>query len=254
MRTVTCPGIAHLVIHSTDQQLCMTYQSRMSKASLQLETFNTLLWILVEFSSLHMRSPQAYRHHHPWPANRIDLSHHLVVLPLRPPLSPFISMESLYARANHFGFSVSTTKGTRKKCENIATLVETVCPDIILGTETWLSPDISFSEILDECLGYEVHRNDRPDNPYEGVLIAAKKDLELHDIQCSKDLELISGTVKISKQKKMVISLYYRPPNQSDESYLDKAYAEISKLCKASKKSVFILGGDFNVLGRTTHS
>ena len=58
---------------------------------------------------------------------------------------------------------------------------------------------------------------------------------------------LISGTVKISKQKKMVISSYNRPPNQSDESYLNKAYVEISKLRKASKKSVFILGRDFNV-------
>ena len=121
-------------------------------------------------------------------------------------------------------------QSARKKCKNIATLVETVCPDIILGTETWLSPDICSSEIFDECLGYDVHRNDRPDNPHGGVLIAAKKDLELQDIKCSKDLELISGTVKISKQKKMVISSYYRPPNQSDESYLNKAYDEISTL------------------------
>ena len=27
-------------------------------------------------------------------------------------------------------------QSTRKKCKNIATLVETVCPDIILGTDT----------------------------------------------------------------------------------------------------------------------
>ena len=88
------------------------------------------------------------------------------------------------------------------KCKNIATLVETVCPDIILGTETWLSPDISSSEIFDECLGYDVHRNDRPNNPHEEVLIAGKKDLELHDINCSKDVELITGTVKISNRKR----------------------------------------------------
>ena len=148
-------------------------------------------------------------------------------------------------------------QSVRKKGKNIATLVETVCPDVILGTETWLSPDISSSEIFDECLGYDVHRNDRPDNPHGGVLIAAKKDLELHDIQSSKDLELISGTIKISKQKKMVISSYYRPPTHSDESYLKRAYDQISKLRTASRKSVFILGGDFNVLmyhGKTTPS
>ena len=138
-------------------------------------------------------------------------------------------------------------QSVRKMGKNIATLVETVCPDVILGTETWLSPDISSSEIFDKCLGYDVHRNDRPDNPYGGVLMAAKKDLELHDIQSSKDLELITGTIKISKQKKMVISSYYRPPTHSDESYLKRAYDQISKLRTASRKSVFILGGDFNV-------
>ena len=50
-----------------------------------------------------------------------------------------------------------------------------------------------------------MHRIDRPDNPHGGVLIAVKKDIELNDIKCSKDLELISGAVRISKQKKMVI-------------------------------------------------
>ena len=47
-----------------------------------------------------------------------------------------------------------------------------------------------------------MHRKDRPDNPHGGVLIAAKKDIELNDIKCSKDLELICGAVRISKQKK----------------------------------------------------
>ena len=91
-----------------------------------------------------------------------------------------------------------------------------------------------------------MHRTDRPDNPHGGVLIAAKKDLELHDIQSNKDLELICGTIKISKQKKMVISSYYRLPTHSDESYLKRAYDQISKHT-ASRKSAFILGGDFNV-------
>ena len=57
-------------------------------------------------------------------------------------------------------------QSVRNKGKKIATLVETVCPDVILGTETWLSPDISSSEIFDICLGYDVHRNGRPDKPH----------------------------------------------------------------------------------------
>ena len=49
-----------------------------------------------------------------------------------------------------------------------------------------------------------MHRNNKPDNPHGGVLITAKKDFELHGIRCSKEVELIRGIVKISKQKKDV--------------------------------------------------
>ena len=138
-------------------------------------------------------------------------------------------------------------QSARKKCKDIATLVETVCPDVVLGTETWLSSDISSSEIFDGSLGYDIHRNDRTDNLHGGVLIAAKKDLELHDVKCSKDVELISGTIGVSKQKKMVISAIYRPPSKTDKEYLRKSYSEISNHRATSKKSVFILGGVFNV-------
>ena len=124
--------------------------------------------------------------------------------------------------------------------------METVCPDVILGTEKWPSPEACSSEVFDKSLGYDVHRNDRPDNPHGGVLIAAKKDLQLHDVKCSKEAELISGTITVSK-KKMVISSFYRPPSNTDESYLTKVHEELQHLRSASMKSVFILGGDFNV-------
>ena len=110
-----------------------------------------------------------------------------------------------------------------------------------LQTTLWHSEE----ELLNHN-GYNVHRNDRPDNPHGGVLIAAKKDLELHDVKCSKEAELISGTITVSK-KKMVISSFYRPPSNSDESYLTKVHEELQQLRSASKKSALILGGDFNV-------
>ena len=45
----------------------------------------------------------------------------------------------------------------------------------------------------------------------------------------------------------MVISSFYGPPSNTDESYLTKVHKELQQLRSASKKSVFILGGDFNV-------
>ena len=65
-------------------------------------------------------------------------------------------------------------QSARKKSKYISTVIETTKPDIILGTETWLSDDIRSSEVFDSNLGFEVHRNDRPSNPHGGVLIAVK--------------------------------------------------------------------------------
>ena len=52
---------------------------------------------------------------------------------------------------------------------------------------------------------------------------------------------------RVPNRKKMVISSYYRPPTHSDESYLKRAYDQISKLRRASRKSVFVLGQNLNV-------
>ena len=86
----------------------------------------------------------------------------------------------------------------KQKGKDIATLVEAVCSDVIFGTEKWLSSDVSSSKFFDSTLGYDDHRNDRADNPQGGVLIAAKKELQLHDVKRSKDAELISGTIKVA--------------------------------------------------------
>ena len=59
-------------------------------------------------------------------------------------------------------------------------------------------------------------------------------------MKCSKETELISGTITVSK-KKMIISSYYRPPSNTDESYLAKVHEELQQLESARKKSVFIL-------------
>ena len=46
-------------------------------------------------------------------------------------------------------------------------------------------------------LGYDTHRNDRSVNPHGVVFFAAKTDLELHDVKCSEDEELVSDTINV---------------------------------------------------------
>ena len=65
---------------------------------------------------------------------------------------------------------------------------------------------VSSAEFLPNFLGFDVHSRDRLDS-YEGVFIAAK-----HELAKSKDTEMISGAVKLPKQKKLITAACYRPP------------------------------------------
>ena len=67
------------------------------------------------------------------------------------------------------------------------------------------------SEVFDGSLGYDIHRNDRPDNPHGGVLIAAKKDFELYGAKWNKVVELISETITVSKQKTRNVEIPRKP-------------------------------------------
>ena len=87
-------------------------------------------------------------------------------------------------------------QSARKKSKYISTVIETIKPDIIFGTETWLSDDIPSSEVFDSSLGFEVHRNDRPSNPHGGV-IAVKSEFNMTEVTGSKTSEFISGTLKL---------------------------------------------------------
>ena len=81
----------------------------------------------------------------------------------------------------------------RKKGKLLEAIILDADPDIIIGTETWLDKDFASREILANGLGYDIQRRDRPQDHHGGVLIAAKKALQLSDIFCSQEVELISG-------------------------------------------------------------
>ena len=138
-------------------------------------------------------------------------------------------------------------QSTRKKGKNIDVLIETTCSNIILGTETWLSDDILSTYFLDQSLGVTVHRRDRPNDPHGGVLIAAKNNLLMINIDKRNDLEFIPGILKITNTKRMMLCSYYRPPDKTSEEYLQQVNDELTALKKRHKNVIFIIGGDFNL-------
>ena len=58
---------------------------------------------------------------------------------------------------------------------------------------------------------------------------------------------LISGTLNITKTKKLVITSFYRPTGKVDENYLNSVQKEISDLKYKYKNANFLLIGDFDL-------
>ena len=83
-------------------------------------------------------------------------------------------------------------------------------------------------------------------DPHGGVLLGAKKHLRLQNIKKSPAVELISGSI-MTGATRVILAAYYRPPNRTDSDYLTCSADEISSLRTSAKKSVVILGGDFNI-------
>ena len=133
----------------------------------------------------------------------------------------------------------------RPKKIELWNLLESTNADIILGTETFLRPDIHNSEIFPPH--FNVYRRDRPHQAYGGVLIAAKTSLISHQITTNSDCEAVLVSIQTqSKTSNLIVGALYRPPNQTSEEYT-KNLTDVMKLACRSPRDVVWLGGDFNL-------
>ncbi|KAL8562815.1 hypothetical protein ACOMHN_004507 [Nucella lapillus] len=159
-------------------------------------------------------------------------------------------------------------QSARKKGKHLEALIDSTDSDMIIGTETWLDDEVSSAEVIPNHLGYDVHRRDRPKVPnqkpskprkndgrrrrrrrcgaYGGVFIAAKKELQLCEIEISKNIELISGALRLQNEKKATVAAFYRPPSRTDEAYTIATRLEVQQLRRKVKQGILIIGGDFN--------
>nr|CAH8845910.1 unnamed protein product [Trichobilharzia regenti] len=120
-------------------------------------------------------------------------------------------------------------------------MIETGNPDVIIITETWLTPDVTDNEV--NLPNFEVHRVDRLNRKGGGVVIYLKKGLTVRSIEAlaheSESCELLRCRLKCIGQDIDLIAVYRSPDCSADDFLIEKLGSWTSK-CRS------LVVGDFN--------
>ncbi|KAJ8026320.1 RNA-directed DNA polymerase from mobile element jockey [Holothuria leucospilota] len=137
-------------------------------------------------------------------------------------------------------------QSVKGKVRELANLIQTTDPDIILGTESWLNSSISNGEIFPD--NYEVIRKDRITNTTGGgVFIAYKNTLVLtHRPDFDSDCEVLWAQLQMKSSRSLFIGCFYRPPKDNDYS-LDQFNNSLNMVVSKTNTSNIFVSGDFNL-------
>jgi hypothetical protein len=136
-------------------------------------------------------------------------------------------------------------RSLKNKVADLASTINEYKPDVVLGNESWLTPDIGNSEIFPN--DYNVFRKDRPDG-YGGVFQAIKKDLIVTQrLELDTDCEIIWTQCQLAdkKAKSILLGSFYRP-NAHDIKSLHELDNSLSALGDKLHRHNVVLAGDFN--------
>ena len=134
-----------------------------------------------------------------------------------------------------------------KKAE-IHTVIESAKPDIILGNESWLTPDIKNSEIFPDS--FDAIRKDRASDAHGGVFIAFRRDLLCTEApELDTKCEIIWCKLNIIGCRTLYLGSFYRPPRSPTQElelkYLEDFNTSLSRIM-SNKNAHVLVGGDFN--------
>ena len=156
---------------------------------------------------------QLCRYQIPYPVYR---GHQILTSP-HAPNSHLATQQQLLHQNVHQSRRKMTFKALKNKTSDPHFAIERPRPDVIIGTETWLTKNMSSSEFI--LVEFEVFRWDREDEPHGGVLVATRRTIVSSVALVGKSSEFLRIKVKLNHDKSVIIAVAYRPPNRRDDDY-----------------------------------
>ena len=139
---------------------------------------------------------------------------------------------------------IMNCQSIKNKKAELHTIIDSAKPDIILGNESWLTPEIKNSEIFPNS--FDAVRKDRASDAHGGVFIAFKRDL-----LCTETPELDTNCKKVWCKLNIIgcrtlyLGSFYRPPDKIDNEYLEEFNSSLSRIM-SNRNAHVLVGGDFN--------
>ena len=132
----------------------------------------------------------------------------------------------------------------KNKSADLEQLIYHHQPDIIQGTETWLNPDISSSEIFPS--NYTVFRRDRKTDDHGGVIFACKKDIIVTERkEFSSESEMLWHQIELKGRSSILLGTVYKPKH-NDAVTVDNLQNVLTKINHKLPNNNIIVCGDFN--------
>ncbi|XP_049273371.1 uncharacterized protein LOC125759117, partial [Rhipicephalus sanguineus] len=128
-------------------------------------------------------------------------------------------------------------RSIKNKVDSFMSLVATIKPQIVMGTESWLDDSVCNVEIFPP--GFTVYRKDRHGHG-GGVFLLISNTLPSTEILFENNSESVWCLVNLPKGNNVAFGTYYRPPGRSE------SFGFLSDALSFMPNSVF-LGGDFNL-------
>ena len=143
---------------------------------------------------------------------------------------------------------VVNCKSIKNKKQELENLVETSKPDIMIGTESWLSNDIQSTEIFPS--GFTPYRKDRKTDSHGGVFILVSDKYlssEPTDLKSDDSSEQLWVKLQVKGAPDLYIGTFYKPPKITDDECLMHLEKNIQRIRQNNNSQVW-LRGDF-ILG-----